>query len=145
MISRCLEFNCITSVHHFLFNSCSALLCPLPNSNTNCASCSTSVPIQIVLSQVQPFRTLAACQPIFLLECCPLFLAVQLHGLPTHRFKNCKSQALSPSRRLTQRVFIAPVGVISRTPSVRSSLPTKKTPRIHLMFSLAPSSKWIRS
>ena len=33
--------------------------------------------------------------------CCVL-LAVAFHGLPTHRFKKCKSQALSPSRRLTQ-------------------------------------------
>ena len=31
----------------------------------------------------------------------------------------------SPSRRLTQRVFIAPVGVNNRNSSVRSSLPTK--------------------
>ena len=47
--------------------------------------------------------------------CCVL-LAVAFHGLPTHRFQNCKSQncksqPLSPSRRLTQRVFIASVGV----------------------------------
>ena len=42
---------------------------------------------------------------------------------PTHKFKNCKSQALSPSKRLTQRV-----GVHNRNLSVRSSLPIK-TPR----------------
>ena len=42
--------------------------------------------------------------------CCVL-LAVAFHGLPTHRFKNCKYQALSQSRRLTQRVIFAPVGV----------------------------------
>ena len=34
---------------------------------------------------------------------CGVLLAFAFHGLPTHRFKNCKSQALSPSRRLTQR------------------------------------------
>ena len=61
--------------------------------------------------------------------------------LPNHRFNNFKSQALSPSRRHTQRVFIAPVGVNSRNSPARSrSLPTK-TPR---MFNLAPSSEWFR-
>ena len=34
LISRCLEFNCITLVQLMLFNSCSALLCVLSNSNT---------------------------------------------------------------------------------------------------------------
>ena len=37
---------------------------------------------------------------------CCVFLAVAFHGLPTHRFRNCKFQSLSPSRRPTQRVFI---------------------------------------
>ena len=39
-------------------------------------------------------------------SCCVL-LAVAVHGLPTHKFKNCKSQAFSPSRHLTQNVFNA--------------------------------------
>ena len=75
LISRCLEFNCITFVHHFLFNFCSALLCVLPNSNTAWASCSTSVLTQNVLSQVQPFRTFAACQLILVLDCWSLLRA----------------------------------------------------------------------
>ena len=33
MISRCLDLNCITFVHHILFNSCSAFLCVLPEHN----------------------------------------------------------------------------------------------------------------
>ena len=41
------------------------------------------------------------------------------------------------------RVFIAPVRVHSRNSFVRSSLSTK-TPRIHLMFNLAPSSDGLR-
>ena len=73
-----------------------------------------------------------------------MLFAVAFHGLPTHRFKNCKSQALPPSRRLTQRVFIAPVRVNNVSSSVRSSLPTK-THRIHLMCNLAPSSEWFCS
>ena len=39
LISRCLEFSCITFVHHFFFNSCSALHV-LPNYDTTWASCS---------------------------------------------------------------------------------------------------------
>ena len=54
-------------------------------------------------------------------------ILVAFHGLPTHRFNNCESHALSPSRSLTQRVFITPVGVNSRNSSVRSSLPTKNS------------------
>ena len=65
--------------------------------------------------------------------CCVL-LAVAFHGLPTHRFKNCKSQALSPSRRLTHRGFIAPVGVNSRNSSVQSSLPTKTSHPPHVQL-----------
>ena len=61
----------------------------------------------------------------------------------SQKFENCKSQALLPSIRLTQRVFVAPVGVSKMNPSVLSSLPTK-TPRIHLTFNLAPSSEWYR-
>ena len=57
--------------------------------------------------------------------CCVL-LAVAFHGLPAHRFKNCKSQAFPPSIRLTQRVFIAHVGVNSKNSSVRSSLPADR-------------------
>ena len=45
----------------------------------------------------------------------------------SHKFKNCKSQALSPSKRLTQRVFTALAGVSMRNSSVRSSLPTKNS------------------
>ena len=144
--SRCLEFNCISFVHHFLFNSCSALLCVLPISNTTWASCSTFVLVKHVLSQVRSFRTSAAVHSSFcwIVGFCCVLLAVAFHGLPTHRYKNCKSQASSPSRRLTHRVFIAPVGVNSRNSSVRSSSPTK-TPRIHLMLNLAPSSEWFRS
>ena len=41
----------------------------LPNSNTTWASCTTFVPVQNVLSHVQPFRTFAACQLILLLDC----------------------------------------------------------------------------
>ena len=74
---------------------------------------------------------------------CGVLFAVVFHGQPTHRFKNCKSQALSPSRRLTQRVFIAPIGVNSRNSSVRSSLPTK-TPYIRFIFDVAPSSERYR-
>ena len=86
--------------------------------------------------------------PLAILFCwiygpCCVLLAVAFHGLPTHRFKNCKFRALSPSRRLAQRVFIAPVAVNNKNSSVRSSLPTK-TPRIHLMFNVAPSSEWFR-
>ena len=67
---------------------------------------------------------------------CGVLFAVAIHGLPTHKFKNCKSQTLSPSRRLTQRVFSAPVGVNNKNSSMRSRLPTE-TRRIHLMFNLA--------
>ena len=74
---------------------------------------------------------------------CGVLFAVAFHGLPTHKFKNCKPQTLTPSRRHIQRVSIAPVGVNNRNSSVRSSLPTK-TPRIHLKFNSTPSSEWFR-
>ena len=143
LISRCVGFNCITFVHHFLFNSCPALLCVLSNSSTTWASCSASVLIENI---PQSFRTFSTRQLILFCwnfgPCCVL-LVVAFHGLPTYRLKNFKSRALSPSRRLTQRVFVAPVAVKNKDSSVRSSLPTK-TPRIHLMFNVAPSSEWFR-
>ena len=133
LISRCLEFNCITFVPHFLFNSCSALLFVLSISHTTWASCNTSILVQNVLSQVHSFRTSAAFQLTLLLDCWFLLRA------PCCRIPRTSS----PSRRLTHRVFIAPAGVNTRNSQVRSSLPTK-TPRIHLMFNLAPSSEWFR-
>ena len=74
--------------------------------------------------------------------CGGVLLLVALHG-QTHKFKKGKSQAPSPSRRLTQSVLVAPVGVRKRNSSVRSSMLTK-TPRIHLTFNLAPSSECSR-
>ena len=64
-----LNFNCVTFVQHFLFNSCSAVLCVLSYSSSTWASCRTSVLIQNVLSQVQPFRTSATFQLILLMDC----------------------------------------------------------------------------
>ena len=87
--------------------------------------------------------SLHVCHLRWMVGPCCVHRAVAFHGLPTHKFKNCKSQAFSPSSRLTQRAFIAPVGVNSRNSSMRSSLP-RKTPRIQLMFNLAPSSEWFR-
>ena len=55
---------CITFVHHFSFNSCSAVLCVLPISNTTWAPCSASVLVQNVLSQIHSFCTSAAFQLI---------------------------------------------------------------------------------
>ena len=119
---------------------------PLPDSKTTWASCSASILVQNIQSQVHSFTRLPLSNSSFcwIAGVCCVLLPVAFHGLPAHRFNNCKFQALSPSRRLTQRVFIAPVGVNRRNSSVRSSLPTK-TPRIDLMFKLAPSSnfsKW---
>ena len=68
-MSRCLELNYITFVHRFLFISCSALLCVLADSETTRTSCSTSVLVHNVLSQVHSFRTSAAFQLILLLDC----------------------------------------------------------------------------
>ena len=58
---RCLNLNCISLVHKLLLNSCSAILRVLSNSNATWASCSTSVLVQNVLSQVQPLCTSATC------------------------------------------------------------------------------------
>ena len=118
--------------------------CVLPVSDTTWTSCNTSVLVQNVMSQIH-FYTSAAFQLIILSDCWFLLRApycgIPKTAMPTHRFNNFKSQALSPSRRHTQRVFIAPVGVNSRNSPARSrSLPTK-TPR---MFNLAPSSEWFR-
>ena len=101
-------------LHHlcppFLFSSGSALLCVLPDSYTTWASCSTSVLVQkcsvasILFSHVCRFPNSSFC---WIVGVCCVLLAVAFHGLPTHRFKNCKSQTLSPSTRLTQRVFMS--------------------------------------
>ena len=130
LISRCLEsliasplstISCSIHARH------SSVCCPIPIQPW--ASCSTSVLVQNVVastlfSHVCRFPT----HPfVGLWVFCCVLLAVAFHGLPTHRFKNCKSHASSSSRRLTQRVFVAPVGVNSRNSSVRSSLPIQNS------------------
>ena len=122
----------MTFSKHFSFNSCSAILCVLSDSNTTWASFGTSVLSRMFCRKYNLLARLPLANSSFCWIVGPLIFAVACHGLPTHKFKNCKSQALSPSRRHTQRVFIAAVGVNNRNSSVRSSLPTK-TPRIHLM------------
>ena len=99
-------------------------------SNAAKASCRASVLVQNVLAQVQSFHSSFG----WIVGPSGTLLTVAFHGLPTHKFKNSKSQALSPSRRLTQRVFIAPVGVNNRSSSVRSSLPTKTSRPPHSQF-----------
>ena len=114
----------------------------------------SAVPFQRNLGILQYVRTcpecavasttsLHVCHLRWMVGPCCVHRAVAFHGLPTHKIKK-QIQAFSPSSRLTQRVFIAPVGVNRRNSPVRSSLP-RKTPRIHLMFNLAPSSQWFRS
>ena len=97
LFSRCLEFSCITFVHHFWFKSCSAL-CVLPISNTTWASCSTSVFVQNILSQVQSFRTSAAFQLILLLDCWCLLRAPCCH---ISRTANTQIQELQILRIIT--------------------------------------------
>ena len=106
--STSLNFNCVTLVHHLLFNSCSAFLCVLPESKTTWASCSTSELVQNVCRKYTLFARLPLSDSSF-----------------------CWIVRLTP-----QHVFIAPVGVTSRNSSVRSSL-TTKTPHIHLFFNFA--------
>ena len=140
----CFNVYCITFGQHFLFNSCSTMLRVWSNSNAAWASCGAFALVQNVLAQVQSFYssvTDSSCG--WIVGPCGTLLGVAFHGLSTHKFKICKSQALSPSRRLTQRVLTAPACVSKRNSSVRSSLPTK-IPRIHLRFNLAPSSEWSR-
>ena len=144
LISICLEFNCISFVHHFLFNSCSALLCVLPNSNlgilqyvrtyTKCFVASTTFS-HVCRLPTHPFAGL-------LVPCCVL-LAVAFDGLPTHRFKNC-----NPKYYHLQDVShsVSSLHLLASTAEIRrcgQSLPTE-TSRIHLMFNLAPSSEWFR-
>ena len=128
--------------HHFLFNSCSALFCVLPNSNTTWASGSTSVPIQNVLSQVQttfshvcrlpthPFPGLLVPARA---PCCriPRTANTQIQELQIPKiitFKTSHTACLHCTCWRKEQEFIGTV-----------KLPTK-THRIHLMFNLVPPS-----
>ena len=69
-MSRCLEFNCITSVHHFfvqLFLGTPLWCCPIPTQPGHPAV--RPYLSKNLLSQVQPFRTFATRQLILLLDC----------------------------------------------------------------------------
>ena len=98
-ISKCIELECITFVHQFFFNSCSALLCVLPDSKTTCASCSTSVLVPNVLSQMHSFRTSAAFQLTLLLDCWCLLRAPYCRSIP--RTANTQIQELQVSSIVT--------------------------------------------
>ena len=68
LISRCPEFICITFVHHFLFNSCSALLCAAQSQhNLSILQYVRTYPKCSVASAT--FRTSAACQLTSFLDC----------------------------------------------------------------------------
>ena len=145
LISRCLEFNCIAFVHQFLFNSCSALICVLHISNTIWASCSTSVLVQNVLWQIHFLRTSPAFQLILLLDCWFLLRApccriprsadthtqeLQVPSIIT--FQTSHTSCLHDTCWRQQQKFTGTIKLADK----------KKTPRIHLIFSLAPSSEW---
>ena len=116
---------CITFIH--LFNSCSANLCALSNPNTTWTSCSTSVLIQNVCGNYSLFARLPLANSSFgwIVGPCGVVFAVYSTDCQHTSSRIANIMHFSPSRRLTQRVFIAPVGVNKKNSSVRSSLPTK--------------------
>ena len=63
-----LNLNCITLDHHFLFNSCSAFLCVLPDSKTTWASCSASILVKNIVENTL-FCMSATVQLMLLLDC----------------------------------------------------------------------------
>ena len=94
-------------------------LCAAPIPRQTWASCSSSVLVQNVLSQVHSFRTSVRfpTRPfVGLLVSAACSLLSHSTDCQHHRSKNCKSQALSPSRRLTQLVLhlLASTGEIHR-------------------------------
>ena len=127
----------------FLHNSCSAILRVLSNSNATWASCSTPVFVQNVLSQVQPFCTSAACQLIFLLDgwcllrapCCTDCQHTDSRiASPKHCHIPDVSHSVSSLHLMASTAEVHRCGQACR----------QKTPRIHLMFDLAPSFEWFR-
>ena len=111
---------CVYTCTHDIFapDDCCSLGSKLKMSSAQNSHLSSS-PYQSI-----PHFSHVCCLPTHVGPCCVL-LVIAFRGLPTHSFKNCNSQALSPSRRLTQRVFFASAGVTIRNSSVRSRLPTK--------------------
>ena len=136
LISRCLELDCIASVYHFLFKSRSALLCVLSNSNTIWGSCNTSLLVQNILSQVEPFCTFATRQLILLLDCWSVLRApCQSLSMDCHhtdsRIANTKHyHHLDVSHNVLSLHLLASTASINRCGQTFLS----KTPRIHLIF-----------
>ena len=143
-------------MHHLcpslLVQSCSALLGVLPNSNTTWASCSTSVPIQNVLSQAQPFRTSAACQLILLLDCWSLLHApccriprtantqIQKLQIPSFvTFKTSHTACLHCTCWRKEQEFIGTVKLTDRNASHPPHVQFGSTLRFHSVVPSNPS------
>ena len=142
IFSTNLNFNCITLVHNFLFNSCSAFLCVLPNSKTTWAPCNASVLVQNVVANTLFLHVCHSPTHPFVGLLVPAACSLLLHSTDCQHAdsglansKHCHlpdvSHSVSSLHLLASTAEIHRCGQACR----------QKTPRVHLMFNLAPCSE----